>query len=70
MKVFIAHFHGHTIDDSLIFVGRSEADLDTQIVGYANQFPFRGRIKKPKTAINLLCDMCSLHFEGYEERKI
>ena len=70
MKAHIAYFHGHKLDDSLIFVANSVSDLDTKIVQHANQLPFHGRIKKVATAINLLCDVYSLHFEGYEEREL
>ena len=70
LKVYIAYFHGNKLDESLIFVANSVADLDTKIVQHANQLPFHGRIKKVATAINLLCDVYSLHFEGYEEREL
>lgn len=69
MKVLTAYFHGHK-DGSLIFVARNRAALDAKIVAHVNLLPIRGRIKKVETAINVLCDVYSLHFEGYEEREL
>lgn len=70
MKAHIAYFHGNRLDESLIFAANSVADLDTKIVQYVNQLPLRGRIKKVETAINVLCDVYSLCFEGYEEHEL
>lgn len=70
LKVYIAYFHGNKLDESLIFAANSEADLDTKIVQHVNQLPLRGRIKKVETAINVLCNVYSLCFEGYEEREL
>lgn len=70
MKAYIAYFHGNKLDESLIFVANSEADLDTKIVQHVNQLPLRGRIQKVATAINVLCDVYNLRFEGYEEHEL
>lgn len=70
MKIHVAYFHGNKLSESLIFVAKTARDLDTKIVQHANQLPTRGRIQKVATAIDALCDIYGLSFQGYEEREL